>query len=70
MHKDMTVKEASEYLGVSTDTIYRMARAGELPHYKVRSLYRFQKEFLDEWKRQQQRLCLMKCLEKINKEVV
>lgn len=65
-YKDMTTKEAAEYLGVSTDTIYRMARAGELPCYKIRSMYRFQKEFLDEWKRQQQ----MKSLFRLNKEVV
>lgn len=50
----MNVKETAEYLGVSVDTIYRMARAGELPHYKIRSLYRFEKEFLDEWKNRQQ----------------
>ena len=54
----MTTKEAAEYLGVSVDTIYRMARKGEIPHFKIRSLYRFQKEFLDEWKRQQQMKCL------------
>lgn len=62
----MTTKEAAEYLGVSVDTVYRMARAGELPCYKIRSMYRFQKEFLDEWKRQQQ----MKSLFRLNKEVV
>lgn len=65
----MTVKETAEYLGISVDTIYRMARAGELPHFKIRSLYRFEKEFLDEWKRRQQ----MNILENVNqtiKEVV
>lgn len=50
----MTTKEAAEYLSISVDTVYRMARAGELPCYKIRSVYRFQKEFFDEWKRQQQ----------------
>lgn len=56
----MTVKEAAEYLGVSVDTIYRMARQGQIPHFRIRSLYRFEKEFLDEWMRRQQ----MQCLEK------
>lgn len=63
----MTVKEAAEYLEVSTDTIYRMARAGELPHFKIRSLYRFKKEFLDEWMKRQ----LVKSLESnTNKEAM
>jgi excisionase family DNA binding protein len=54
----MNVKAAAEYLGVSVETIYRMARAGELPCFKIRSLYRFEKEFLDQWKKQQQMQCL------------
>lgn len=61
----MTVKETAEYLGISVDTIYRMARAGELPHFKIRSLYRFEKEFLDEWKRRQQ----MNILENVNQTI-
>lgn len=61
----MTVKETADYLGISVDTIYRMARAGELPHFKIRSLYRFEREFLDEWKRRQQ----MSILENVNKQI-
>ncbi len=61
----MTVKETAEYLGISVDTIYRMARAGELPHFKIRSLYRFEKEFLDEWKRRQQ----MNILDNVNQTI-
>ncbi|MCM3651290.1 helix-turn-helix domain-containing protein [Metabacillus litoralis] len=61
----MTVKETADYLGISVDTIYRMARAGELPHFKIRSLYRFEREFLDEWKRRQQ----MSILENVNKPI-
>ncbi|WP_269145498.1 helix-turn-helix domain-containing protein, partial [Bacillus licheniformis] len=46
----MTVKETAAYLGISTDTIYEMARAKELPHFKVRNRYRFEQWALDEWK--------------------
>jgi excisionase family DNA binding protein len=53
----MTVKEAAEYLGCSVETIYRMARVGDLPHFKIRSLYRFEHEYLDEWKKRQQLQC-------------
>lgn len=62
----MTVKQTAEYLDVSVDTVYRMARAGDLPHFKIRSLYRFEKEFLDEWKKRQQ----MQCFEKSDKEAM
>lgn len=65
----MTVKQAAEYLEVSTDTIYRMARKGELPHYKLRSLYRFEKEFLDEWKSRQQ-MAGLKSLNSFNHEAM
>jgi excisionase family DNA binding protein len=58
----MTVKEAAKYLDVSIDTVYRMARAGELPHFKIRSLYRFEKAYLDEWKRRQQEQYLEKII--------
>jgi excisionase family DNA binding protein len=61
----MTVKEAAKYLDCSIETIYRMARAGELPCFKIRSLYRFEKEFLDKWKEQQQ----MQCLNSISKVI-
>ncbi|MEC1714709.1 helix-turn-helix domain-containing protein [Schinkia azotoformans] len=62
----MTVKEAAEYLECSVDTVYRMARKGELPCFKIRSLYRFDKEFLDEWMKRQQ----MNCLENLNKDAI
>ncbi|MED2976630.1 helix-turn-helix domain-containing protein [Bacillus swezeyi] len=54
----MTVKETAAYLGISTDTIYEMARAKELPHFKVRNRYRFEQWALDEWKRLQQQSIL------------
>lgn len=60
----MTVKETAKYLDVSVDTVYRMARAGELPHFKIRSLYRFEKVFLEEWKRRQQEKYLEKIINK------
>lgn len=35
--KVMTVKQMANYLGVHVDTIYRMARANEIPHFRLRS---------------------------------
>jgi len=50
---DLTVKQAAEYLGISEDTVYRMSRKKQLPHYKIRSMYRFERWALDEWKKRQ-----------------
>ncbi|MGG1595610.1 helix-turn-helix domain-containing protein [Terribacillus saccharophilus] len=50
---DLNVKQAADYLGISEDTVYRMSRKKELPHYKIRSMYRYERWALDEWKKRQ-----------------
>lgn len=45
----LTVKQAAEYLAVSDDTIYRLARRHQIPCIKVGKLYRFTKESIDAW---------------------
>ena len=35
MEKLMTIKELTEYLQLEEHTIYKMARKGEIPAYKV-----------------------------------
>lgn len=52
--KPMTVKEMASYLGIHLDTVYKMARAGEIPHYRLRSKILFSKEAVDEWIKEQQ----------------
>ena len=44
-----TIKEVAEYLQLDKHTIYRMARKGEIPAYKVAGQWRFKKELLDKW---------------------
>ena len=44
-----TVKEVAEYLQLDEHTVYRMARKGEIPAYKVAGQWRFKKELLDKW---------------------
>ncbi len=39
--KDLSIKELAAYLGVSTDTIRRAARAGQLPLTRIGTAYRF-----------------------------
>jgi excisionase family DNA binding protein len=45
----MTVREVAGYLRMHEMTIYRMARQGEIPAYKVGNRWRFNRKRLQEW---------------------
>jgi len=45
----ITVKEASQYLNVSTETIYKMAASKKLPYLKIGERVLFDLKFLDQW---------------------
>ena len=45
----MDIKQASEYLGVSGDTLYRYASDGFVPAFKLGNRWRFKKSLLDAW---------------------
>jgi excisionase family DNA binding protein len=45
----MTVREVAKYLRMHEMTIYRMARHGEIPAYKVGNRWRFNRERIEEW---------------------
>lgn len=47
--KVLTVKEAAEYLKLNEFTIYRLAKAGEIPSFKVGRSLRFRSDILDRW---------------------
>ena len=47
--KLMTVKEVAEYLQLDEHTIYRMARKGEIPAYKVAGQWRFKRKLIEQW---------------------
>ena len=49
MERLMTIKELAEYLQLEEHTIYKMARKGEIPAYKVAGQWRFKKEIIEEW---------------------
>jgi len=44
-----TVKEVAEYLQLDEHTVYRMARKGEIPAYKVAGQWRFKRELIEKW---------------------
>ena len=43
----MTVSEVAQYLRVNPQTVYRKAKAGELPALRIGRAIRFRKEELD-----------------------
>jgi excisionase family DNA binding protein len=45
----ITAKEASQYLNLSTDTIYRMASLKKLPYLKIGDRVLFDLKALDHW---------------------
>ena len=45
----MDIRQASEYLGISGDTLYRYASEGFVPAFKLGNRWRFKKALLDSW---------------------
>jgi excisionase family DNA binding protein len=45
----ITAKEASQYLSLSTDTVYRMASLKKLPYLKIGDRVLFDVKALDQW---------------------
>lgn len=45
----MTITQVAEYLNIRKLTIYKLAREGALPAFKVGGQWRFKKELLDKW---------------------
>lgn len=51
--KVLTVSELSEYLQIHKTTIYRQLRAGKLPGFRIGSDWRFSREAIEQWLRDQ-----------------
>ncbi|MFQ5866762.1 MAG: response regulator [bacterium] len=45
----LTITQVAEYLNVRKLTVYKLAREGGLPAFKVGGQWRFKKELLDKW---------------------
>ncbi len=51
----LTVKEVADYLKVTERTLYRLAQKGKIPAFKVGGSWRFRRDDLDHWIRDQTR---------------
>ena len=45
----LDIRQASDYLGISGDTLYRYASDGFIPAFKLGNRWRFRRSRLDEW---------------------
>jgi len=45
----MNIRQASQYLGVSPDTLYKYVNEQKLPAFKLGNRWRFKKSKLDQW---------------------
>jgi len=45
----MNIRQASQYLGISPDTLYKYLSEGRLPAFKLGNRWRFKKTTLDRW---------------------
>jgi excisionase family DNA binding protein len=45
----LTITQVAEYLNIRELTVYKLAREGGLPAFKVGGQWRFKKELLDKW---------------------
>lgn len=45
----MDIRQASDYLGISPDTLYRYASDAFIPAFKLGNRWRFRRSRLDEW---------------------
>lgn len=49
----LTVRDVAGYLRLSQAKVYRLAREGSLPVFRIGKAWRFRKDLLDEWLVQQ-----------------
>ena len=47
----LSINEIAQYLGVSSDTVYKWIERKSLPAHKIGRLWKFKKEEVDEWVR-------------------
>ncbi|MFZ0773148.1 MAG: helix-turn-helix domain-containing protein [Candidatus Sulfotelmatobacter sp.] len=45
----MNIRQASQYLGVSPDTLYKYVGEQSIPAFKLGNRWRFKKSRLDQW---------------------
>ncbi len=63
----MTVKEVASYLKMKPVTIYKLAKEGRIPAFRVASFWRFKKDLIDKWLGEESRKNLLR-VEEVKQE--
>jgi excisionase family DNA binding protein len=48
----MNIRQASQYLGISPDTLYKYVTEEKIPAFKLGNRWKFKKTILDQWMEQ------------------
>jgi excisionase family DNA binding protein len=54
----MTAKEVAKMLGISPKIVFKLARAGRIPSFRIGTAVRFEARLVIDWLRQQRTGCL------------
>ena len=49
----LNIEELAEYLNISKSTLYKLAQGGQLPGQKIGKHWRFHRDAIDQWLRQE-----------------
>ena len=49
----MNIRDAAQYLGISTDTLYKYVSEEKIPAFKLGNRWKFKKTILDAWMERQ-----------------
>jgi excisionase family DNA binding protein len=49
----MNIEQCARYLGITPDTLYKYAKDGTIPAFKLGNRWRFKRELVDNWMRNQ-----------------
>ncbi len=49
----LTIREVADYLKIAERTVYRLAKEGRIPAFKVGGSWRLRRDDLDQWIRSQ-----------------
>ncbi len=60
----MNIRQASQYLGVSADTLYKYVGEQKIPAFKLGNRWRFKKSKLDQWMEDKSNLTQVKSKQK------
>ncbi len=52
----MNIRQASQYLGISPDTLYKYVYEDKIPAFKLGNRWKFKKTLLDQWMEQKSML--------------